>query len=260
MTVDCHAAREALWPPEKPRLCDPEVVAAREHFDGCPACQEFLAQDRSLLGLYARLREECAPQDVRERVFDELSRARWDQLAQEQVEAAPPASRLTRRRLVLGLSTMVILVAVSLPGRGPSEAPAPDEAAMFVEDYLRRAVGEEHIESGDPEEIVRFLTRELGMALRPLELQGLELKKAEICLFQGRRGALIVYEKDGASIAHYLVPGAQSGRRAPRVSTDRDDDLANGMPVVTWSTETIEQALVGEVDPQFLLRLAAGAT
>lgn len=257
--MDCRTAREALWPPEKPRLCDPDVVSAREHFDECAACRDFLAQDRALLGLFARLREECAPHDVRERVFDELSRARWDQLAAQGSEVSRVGRTGIRPRVVLGLIVVAALLVVDVPGRGQPEAEVAD-AAMFVEDYLRRAVGEEHIETGDPEEIVRFLTRELGIALRPLDEEGLAVKKAEICLFQGRRGALIVYERHGASIAHYLVPGTSGRPRAPRVSGGHAEGMGGGMPVVTWSTDSIEQALVGEVEPELLLSLAAGAT
>ena len=67
---------------------------------------------------------------------------------------------------------------------------AADDPAAFVEDYLRTAVSQEHIETSDPEEIVRFLQREMGVLIRPLDREGLELARAENCLIEGRRGAV----------------------------------------------------------------------
>ena len=122
-----------------------------------------------------------------------------------------------------------------------------------MEDYLRRAVGQDHIETSDPDEVGRFLARELGMELGPILVEGLELESAEICLLEGRRGAMIVYKKDGASVAHYLVPREGTPARAPAL-TRRDGSV--DMPVVTWSSPAVEQALVGELSSEALLTIA----
>ena len=126
---------------------------------------------------------------------------------------------------------------------------------MFFEDYLRRAVGQDHIVTSDPDEIGRFLARELGMQLRPIRLEGLELQGAEICLLEGRRGAMIIYKKNGASISHYLVPREGAQPREPALSMDCCGSTSE-TPVVTWSTRQLEQALVGEISPEQLLSLA----
>ena len=75
-SMNCSQARQALWPPEKPRLAGAEVLQARQHVQGCTACESYFAQDRSLLDAYDRASQERAPQDLRERVFDALARER----------------------------------------------------------------------------------------------------------------------------------------------------------------------------------------
>jgi hypothetical protein len=126
---------------------------------------------------------------------------------------------------------------------------------VFVEDYLRRAVGQDHIETDDPAEVQRFLERELGLRFDPLQIAGLKLERAEICLLEGRRGAMIVYKSDGALVSHYVVPRNNVVARAPALSTRRDGPAAD-MPVVTWATSNAEQALVGELSSDQLLAIA----
>ena len=154
----------------------------------------------------------------------------------------------------------VAAIAVAVMLTDPSETPGPtDGPEMFVEDYLRRAVGEDHIETNDPAEVRRFLVRELGLALGPIHFAGLDLSRAEICLLEGRRGAMIVYKIDGAEVSHYLVPRRRAEPRSPAVST-RSAGAGVGTPVVTWATPDVEQALVGEVSEAQLIAIAGAGS
>jgi hypothetical protein len=265
MCMDCNDAREGLWPPERPKLVGQEVAAARSHVDECPECEEYFEQDRQLLDAYSKIREDKAPLEVREGVFDALSEARWGLLrTQHDGESQPVAVHGWARRATAPLLVVAGLVVIALgtlePGISGADVAASDDPAVFVADYLRRAVGQDHIETSDPDEIVRFLQRELGMALRPLERDGLVLERAEICLLEGRRGAMIVYKQDGAAISHYLVPRVGTRSRAPSVSDARTGPGGAELPVVTWSSDEVEQALVGEVGADKLLRLAGAGT
>lgn len=172
--------------------------------------------------------------------------------------------------LVGVLAGAVVLGAVVLPlrvihtggadavdGRAalPSDAPG-----MFVEDYLRRAVGQDHIRTSDPEEVAQFLQRELGLLLQPLAMRGLLLQGAEICLLDGRRGAMIVYRKGERTVSHYVVPRKGTPPRAPALTSTESSRTGPSTPaVVTWSTANVEQALVGGTSPEELLALARSA-
>jgi len=127
---------------------------------------------------------------------------------------------------------------------------------VFVEDYLRRAVGQDRIASSDPNEVRRWLAREFGMSMTPLQAAGLEVQGAEICLLEGRRGAMIVYRIGGAMVSHYLVPRDGTRPSEPVVSRRASRSGVVTPPIVIWSTAAVEQALVGEVGSEELLRLA----
>ena len=251
--MNCYSARSGLWPPERPRLFSGEVTEAQKHVEECPECREYFAQDRLLLEAYKAVRETPAPRRVRERVFDVLARERAGVFSGE-----AGGSRRAARRSGLVPSLMVAALAAVALGTTLTVTNRADHLSaddtMFVEDYLRRAVGADRIESSDRTRVARFLARELGIAVAPIEHEGLELQRAEICLLEGRRGAMIVYKRDGELISHYIVPRPAAAPRAP--APGRALEEAAGAPaVITWASRSFEQALVGEVSPDSLMVL-----
>ncbi|MDZ7779007.1 MAG: hypothetical protein U5R14_03585 [Gemmatimonadota bacterium] len=263
--MNCREAREGLWPPERPRLLDPEIERAREHVRHCPECARYFQQDRAVLDSWHRLRGVRAPLRVRLHVFQALARARGEggevRIAEESTGAPTGEVGRSRARRWMAVAIVALIVVGSVSvvfgstwsqervASEPEPAAAGSEAA-FVEDYLRRAVGEDYLETSDRAEIARFLRRELGLQSELLELSGLVPTRVEICLLEGRRGAMVVYRLDGERVTHYLVP-KRAEDRPPRVAREH-----GALAVVTWASSTIEEALVGQVSPDTLLQLA----
>ena len=254
--MNCSEARHTLWPPERPRLAEAEVLEARRHVQGCTACESYFSQDRSLLEAYDRASQERAPKILRERVFDALARERSRGLG------VTPATRHVSRRWILTAAASTIgLLAGGSVVLLQSRVGAPGDGGLFAEDYLRRAVAEERIVSSDAVEVSRFLTWELGRPISPMRLAGLRLTSAEICFIEGRRGAMIVYVDDGREISHYLIPREGTQERDPEPASGWSlSSGADGPALITWATPEIEQALVGEVPEARLLALARNST
>ena len=267
--MDCTEARFALWPPERPRLAGSAVLEARLHVEGCEACQGYFEQDRRLLDVYDRVGREKTPRVVRERVFDSLARERarslgvpdavgeagtFDAGVAEPGVGTGGRPSLRRRWSLAAASSVAALLVVAAGSALFDRAVPEEEAGLFVEDYLRRAVGEDRIITSDANEVSRFLTRELGIPITPMEVVGLRLAGAEICLLDGRRGAMIRYIEDGREISHYVVPKSGVAQRAPAFSSLQAG--TTGPSVITWATPQVEQALVGEVEPDRLMELA----
>ena len=259
----CREARDVLWPPELPRLLEPRVQRARSHVRACTECTLYFAQDRRMLDACHGLRSLRAPAEVRLRVLDVMATAgRRERPATATASyrggAALRVGRETSRERVRVVAALVVAVVgiggtalgFALTGARVPEATSPSPEDAFVGDYLRRAVAQDFLESSDREEIVRFLQRELGLSSGPLHAPGLVPARVEICLLEGRRGAMIVYHFEDRTVTHYLVPDG-SPPRAPRVADNRGE-----LAVVTWSSGAVEEALVGEVPVADLLAMA----
>lgn len=264
--IDCTTVREMLWPPEGPRLATEDVVEMKEHVSRCPECEEYFDQDDLLLDLYDRLRKRKAPVELRNRIFDIVARERaGSDRKDEGEEGGSPRRWVWLRRAAGGLVAAAVVGAVFVwTGNAGSGAPSEDATtrSLYVEDYLRRAVGQDRIETSNPAEVSEFLQRELALALTPLKLSGLRLTGAEICLLEGRRGAMILYDVGGATLSHYMVPMEGVRARAPAPATRLEEPTSGvrGPGVVTWSTPSLQQALVGPLPTESLLRLAERAT
>jgi hypothetical protein len=263
--LDCAESRAALWPPERPRLAEGEVSEARQHVAGCPECQEYFEQDDHILGAYQRLRTLRAPRRVRERVFDALARERAQAMG---LPAAPPVTppqdstvpipRTSRSLVAAALVMMAVSGGLLMIGPQVIGPQAGTEIAntSFVEDYLRRAVGQDRLDTSDASEVAKFVMRELGLMITPAQFAGIQLSAVEVCLLDGRRGAMIKYRIEGQELSHYVVPKADSERRAPALSEHSDQSGPNGPSVITWSNGRAEQALVGDFAPDRLLAMA----
>jgi len=243
----------------------------------CASCRRDLAYDGALLSVFDRLRQEEAPTAVREAVYGAIARERAGRYSPAAGAAGTGAGsgRGGSRALVLGsvvalgalgalaaLGVMGVVVTTPLRPGPPALAESLSEvrdAAAFIDDYMRRAVQEDHVTTSDPELVREFLMRELGVPAALLALEGFELQGAEVCLLEGVRGAIVVYKKDGKVLSYYVLP-RRDGPARPPVVRDANTDVGGGPAnVVTWATADAEYALVGTLGAQELLDAARGA-
>lgn len=255
---DCAEARECLWPTDRPRLVDAQVRAAREHMAACEHCRAFVRDSRALGSAFQALAGRPVPEDLAARVRASL----LDHSAAYAPRTSRKHHRGWRRPSALAGGVLAVLAAtawlVAVRTDSPPVALATEDASdatAFVDDYLRQAVAQQRIQSSDLSTVRSWLMGELGLSMKPIRHAGLQLTGAEICLLRGRLGAMIHYELDGMPVAHYLLPAQGAEPRAPALAAA---ERTHGMetPLVTWASRSVEQALVGEVDPEHLLAMA----
>jgi anti-sigma factor RsiW len=254
--MTCAEARFAVWPPERLRLAEDAVCEAREHLAECEECRAYFEQDDQLLKAYQALRAQRAPRRVRERVFDALARERAQAMGitvLEEEHRRLPLPTTSRLLVAAALVTLAASAGALVGGRssGTEMTDAP-----FVEDYLRRAVGQDRLDTDDASEVTRFVMRELGVMITPAQFAGIQVEAVEVCLLDGRRGAMIKYVLDGREVSHYVVPKADSERRDPAPIELGGGSEPHGPAVITWSSGRVEQALVGDLAAERLLELA----
>lgn len=255
--MDCTEVRRVLWPADALRVSDDDVAEALEHAQQCPNCARFLEEDRRVAALVRenvpRLR---APRDLRERLFTALARERAGPSARE-------PGRWPRRYVAVA---MLVLAGLSAGTVGHwlmhRERASKSPAAVFAEDYLRRVVEQETLNSTDRTEIGAFFARELGVAMPPPEIPEFEIRRAVICMMNGRRGGVVEYRSVGHHLSYYLLPIGEGELTAPTGLDVRfvEGDLGlpaslateRGLSVATWRDGEHQHAVVGSLEPEEL--------
>ena len=260
--MDCRETRRVLWPADILRVSDADVERALEHAETCEGCGKFLEQDRRVARLiHDAVPRVRTPRELRERLYTALARER----------AGPATARATGRRRTgrwLAVGALIVAgVALSATGHwlvGLGRAAPP--AAAFAEDYLRRVVEQQELQSTDRQEIASFFAREIGVNVPPPAVPEYEVERATICLMNGRRGGVVEYRADGRQFSYYVLPlgrggaGLRGGVDVRLVASDGGWFPAvgreRGLGVATWWDGKYQHALVGNLPVGELKQLA----
>ncbi|MFQ5679628.1 MAG: hypothetical protein ACE5HP_09230 [Gemmatimonadota bacterium] len=249
-SLPCEQVRRLLWPRELPRSHTDSEDAARRHLEECEACQAFFRRDEQIARvIWKHGRASRAPKGLRERVYDALAQER----------ALGPSRATSRgagwgRRGIIGLGAVALgLVAFF----GSELIGTRGDADVYVQDFASRAVEEHTIETDDPSQAARFFLRELGIHVVPVRLENGRLSRAMICLIRGERSAMVEYEWEGHTVAHYRRPvgPGQNATASGRLWALEE----RGIHVVRWEDGRFENALVSELPGEDLVRLARSA-
>ena len=241
----CEEARAVLWPLDRPREVREGERAARAHLDECSACRAFFERDASISrALRAHDLETRPPDALRERVLAAVRR-----------ETPRRPSFGSRRRG--GWRTIPWVAAAAVAGLtfglSRSGTTSPN---MYAQDFLSRAVEADAVVGPDAQAVSSFFMRELGVPIAPVSLASAPMSRAMICLIDGERAALVEYEVDGYTLAHYRVPrvdGRVARAAAPTMSEE------NGVCVYRWTDERFQHALVSDMPEARLLAVARSA-
>ena len=261
--LDCEHAREFIRPEAGP--LHPALRGQVEaHIAGCEECRTYLALDPGLRRAYEALRAQRAPEALHNKVVGAVRALQGGEL---------DASRPSPSNATVGgppLWRYGLMLAAAGPG-GPGLRPERRTRSGRLRrerlcDRLRApGYGWEHLATSDPVELSRFFRERLGVALEPLVFDGLELESGEVCILDGELGALILYKLDGRVLSHYLVPREGTSARPPLQRVLAADETlgmhdAAQVSMVTWASESVEQALVGEAPAEALTSVVSRGT
>lgn len=249
--MTCAESRDLVLEHQAGRLAPDLARLLEAHLASCGTCQRADRAERALTELLAaRLPRTPAPPDLVRRVARLSPR-----------DPARLAGTRTRLRWALvgaTLATAVFLGAAAASGLLARQTSARGAAAVreAVNDHLRVLLAQRplEIESGGSHQVKPWFEGKLDFApiVPDLASAGLELRGGAIGYFLDRRAAIVQYRlrahlvtllafrPDGVPLDD--APGAASGER--------------GFHAVLWRAGPIGYALVADVDPRELERVA----
>jgi anti-sigma factor RsiW len=251
--VRCEEARDLVLERQGGPLEATAGRALEAHLASCPACTGVERAERALTDLLAsRLPRDRAPAALVRRVA---------RLAPDPVEAAPGAGRSPRWAWIggaLAAAASVATIAIWTGRGGETPALSPLEAEA-VNDHLRLLVAQHplEIESGGPHQVKPWFEGKLDFApvVPDLGGAGLALRGGAVGYFHDRRAAIVQYQLRAHLVTLVVFPAEGLALpEAPRASpADR------GFHAVLWRAGPLGYALVADVDPKELERVAAVA-
>ncbi|MDX1395367.1 MAG: hypothetical protein R3195_13345 [Gemmatimonadota bacterium] len=245
--TSCDETRRTLWPLDRPREAAEDEAEAREHLDACPACRAFFARDAAVSrAIAARGIPVAAPEALRLRLRELLASSPAPGAATA-ARRRPRATRQAVRALPWVAAAVFAGLAVGL-ARTDSNL-----EGMYAQDFVARTVETPAVQQPDVQAVSAYFMRELGVSVAPVVLDASPLRRATICVIDGKRAALVEYEIDGYAVAHYRVPMTGAGPRRPRAPGATDE---NGVCVYRWSDTRFEHALVSTMPEDRLVALA----
>ncbi len=234
--MTCEEALDEIEKEAGPRLCADRLAEAHAHVASCPRCAAVL-RERGVAVEPARSKR--APASLHARVLDTI----------EAQDHHDQRIRWLRRGSVPAVMMAVAVALVAMAPEGPTPEP-------YVEDQLRRAPLPTLEAPSQRADGASFVARELGVSFTASEMPFLRLVAAEICILRGRRAAMLTYEIEGGTVAHY-VHVSHGGERSPEFMEPREGD---GPTVVGWASDDLEHALVShDAGPELVLAAARRA-
>jgi len=266
---DCRTMRELLLDAVRGRLAAPQSVAFTAHLQTCSDCRRLFEREQALEHALERRPRHALPDSLREKLAGTLATAAAPPAASAPAAGAapaPPRRRLNRwaAMIVPGLAA-ALLAALLVRGFGGSRQPLIDEA---INDHLRVLYAQHpiEIESGGIHQVKPWFAGKLDFA-PVLEFSGDEefpLEGGAIALFADRKAATFVFKHRLHTASLFVFrsqdlsfpshPDRAVGGRSAASAASR------GFNVLLWRDHDLGYALVSDMDPAALARLAEKVT
>lgn len=249
--MNCAQARDLTLERQARRL-SPELERGLEaHLAGCGACERAERAERELTGLLAtRLPRAPAPVALVRRIAA---------LAPAGGARPAPAPARARWGWVGGaLAAVAAAVAVAVwSGARPGPSRQASLQAEAVSDHLRILVAQRplEIESGGVHQVKPWFEGRLDFApvVPDLAAAGLALRGGAVGYFVDRRAAVLQYQLRAHRVTLLVFrPEGLPLAEDPRVSAGE-----HGFRAAVWRTGALGYALVADVDPRELERVAS---
>jgi len=253
---DCQRTRDQLLDVVRGRLAEPQRTQMTAHLQTCADCRRLVERERALERALELRPRFPLPERLRETLTATMTGAKVESGTRR------PRPRLARWAAVVVPSLAAALLAVMLV-RGPagSRQPLVDEA---INDHLRVLYAQHpiEIESGGIHQVKPWFAGKLDFA-PVLQFSGDEefpLQGGAIAVFVDRKAATFVF-KHRLHLASLFVFRGQdlsfpSRTDRPIGGPSATSAASRGFNVLLWRDHDLGYALVSDMDPNSLARLA----
>jgi anti-sigma factor RsiW len=240
--MDCPTCEAMIDAYVDGELSAPESAEFEQALELCPGCRQRLERVRGLSGLLRTLPAEPAPDLLRARIERDL-----------RAIAGRPRQRVSLRWSAMAASVIVAIgigwLGGSLLGHGTRET---DE---LIAGYIRVAMSDHGVEvaSSDRHTVKPWFAGRIDYSppVHDLTAEGFPLLGGRVDLVDGRKVAVLVYQRNQHRLALTLWPASSPGTAGASL-TQRD-----GFALVDWRHGGFEMHAVSDLSPSEMKSFAA---
>lgn len=262
--MKCIKAREVIYMSSESEPFSAEIIEVKEHLKNCPSCAEFFKEEEILKNIiHEKAPRERAPQSLKqlvlaitekERVF--LTRSAG---TSSSTRLSGMISKLSFALLFLiFVTSSLILYNVSFQERNDSLS------SILIEDHMKNIPGHVQILSSDPAAVEQWFSGKVDFVVNVPRLQGARFIGGRLCQIEGRRVALLFYEKNGKPLSLFVMDGSLADlnwKDKNVIETDGNfSEISNekGCNIIFWREKGIVFALVSDIEKQEILKIIPG--
>lgn len=262
--MKCNQVREILYLAPEVEPFSAELNEAKEHLKDCSSCTEFFKQEEILRNLiYEKAPREKAPQSLRQLVLEitagkhSTSKAVGGVLSHVWLVRVIPKLSLALLFLIL-ITTSLVLYNVSF------EQQSASLASRLVEDHFKNIPGDVQILSSNPATVKEWFRGKVDFVVNVPKLRYARFIGGRLCQIEGKRLALLFYEKDGKSLSVFAMDGSITNLNWKDKNVIENDETFNkitnekGCNIIFWREKGIVFALVSDIERQELMEIVSG--
>jgi anti-sigma factor RsiW len=253
---DCQRTRDQLLDFVRDRLSEPERTQTAAHLQTCAECRRLVERERALERALELRPRFALPDRLRETLIASTTGAKIDKSTRRRPRLARWAAIA-----VPSLAAAALLAVVLVRGHAGAREPLIDEA---INDHLRVLYAQHpiEIESGGIHQVKPWFAGKLDFA-PVLQFSGDEefpLEGGAIAVFVDRKAATFVF-KHRLHVASLFIFRSQdlsfpSRSDQPIGGHSASSAASRGFNVLLWRDHDLGYALVSDMDPKSLARLA----
>ncbi len=261
--MECNKAREIIYLNPEAEPFSAELIEAKEHLKNCSGCAEFFKEEEILRNIIQeKAPREKAPESLRQFALEvsakEYSNSKRARRASNYFSLTRVFPKLTFALLFLTLmTTLLILYNISF------EENSDSLTSRLIEDHIKNIPGDVQILSSNPAMVEEWFRGKVDFVVNVPKLHDTKFIGGRLCQIEGKRLALLFYEKDGKPVSVFVMDGSLIDLNWKDKSAIKNDitisKITNekGCNIVFWRQKGVVFALVSDIQKQDLLRIVS---
>lgn len=261
--MECNKAREIIYLNPEAEHFSAQSIEAKEHLKNCSRCAEFFKEEEILRNIiHEKAPREKAPESLRQFALEvtakEYSNSKRARRASNYFSLAGVFPKLAFALLFLTLmTTLLVLYNVSF------EEKSDLLASRLIDDHIKNIPGDVQILSSDPATVEEWFRGKVDFVVNVPKLRDTKLIGGRLCQIEGKRLALLFYEKDGKPLSVFVMDRSLIDLNWKDKNSIKNDEAISkitnekGCNIVFWRQKGVVFALVSDIKKQELMKIAS---